>query len=398
LNKVAFSALWLLVFSIPLANVFVFEGVGTITRTIGIFAFGICALTLVMTGRIRPLPVPLLISAAFIWWAILSFFWSDAPQLTLQRIWTYAQALVMAWLIWQFTVTQSRQKALMQAYVLGAFLSVALAIISYLSGQEATYSRYAAPGFNPNDFGFILCFGVPLSWYLSITGRGWVGWVNRLYLPAAIIAILLTASRTAFMMALLAMIVIPWTLSSLRSWEKVVAVCSVLVCIVLAWCFVPHYVWERLVTIPSEVTQGTLGFRRNIWEAGFALVYAQPIVGAGAGTFTWVIAQVIGTETDAHNTFLAILADNGIIGLVLFCFIGISAFFLVLRMRPLERKVWLTLLGVWSLGAFFMTCGHKHWTWLLFGLLVTQAYAVSNPHSTGYIAKDNAPAARGKHV
>jgi O-antigen ligase len=379
MNKLAFMALWLLVFSIPWSNLVVFAWGATITRVIGMTAFGICALAVVATGNIRRLKASHFIIAAFIAWAIASYFWSLAPDRTLQIIWTYVQLFAMVWLIWQFSPRESQLRNLMQAYVWGAYLSIASVVINFLFGQQAFALRYSPAGFNPNDIGIILSLAIPMSWYLALVKRGKMVWLNRLCIPLSLFAILLTASRTSFILALFALIIIPWTFSRLSLRMKLVSVLAVILCAFVLYSFVPSSSWQRLATAPTEITQGTVGNRIDIWQAGLTLVSEHPILGVGSGAFPQAVEPILGMQRVAHNTFLSVLAENGIVGLALFCLIGFLCILSALRMRALERKVWLILLGSWVVGVFFFTYEFQHVTWLLLGLSIAHGHTINDP-------------------
>jgi len=362
--------------------VLVFESAGTITRVIGIAAFGVGALYVVATGRIRRLRLPHFAILAFVAWAILGFYWSVDADLTLARAWTYVQLAAMVWLIWQFARTRAEQRALLQAYVLGCFMAVVGTLANYVAGQQTDYLRYAATGFGPNDLGVILALGIPMGWYLSITGstRRWV-WGNRLYLPAAAVAIVLTSSRTAFIAALVAMLVIPWTMGRLSVRSRAALLVGVAACIVALYVVVPAASWQRIGTIPTEVTEGSLNLREDIWAAGLEVFSQRPIQGVGAGAFRETVAPALGKQKVAHNTFLSILTENGIIGFALFTFIVALCVWGTLKMPRTERRVWLVLMATWAVGAFFLSWEHRHPTWLLLGLLLAQALAFSDPVS-----------------
>ena len=378
MNRLVFITLWILVFSIPWANVLVFEWAGTITRIIGIAAFSIGAIYVVATGRIRRLRLIHLLIAAFVVWAIFSFFWSIDHDRTLQRAWTYVQLAAMVWLIWQFARTEANVRALMQAYVLGAYISIASTVANFITGQQADFLRYAASGFGPNDLGMILTLGIPISWYLSTVNRGQlISWLYRLYTPFAVIAILLTGSRTAFAAAIFAMLIIPWTLNILSTRGKAVLLVVSFASIALACLIIPTSIWERIAGIPAAISQGDLSLREDLWLAGIGIFSEHPVQGVGAGAFGQAIAPVLGSQHVAHNTFLSILAENGIIGFALLLLIGFLFISFILKMRLPERKLWLILLGCWILGAFFLSWEHRHPTWLLISLLCTHAFALS---------------------
>jgi len=376
MKNLPFIALWLLVFSIPWSNMFVIEGVGTATRAFGIIAFIIAAFYIVANGKIRTLKIPLLAITLFVLWAITSFFWSLAPDETFGRIWTYLQLLVMVWLIWQLSRNKLQQKSLLQAFVIGAYVSLAGTFVNHLLGEEVNPLRYAASGWDPNDLGMVLALGIPISWYLSLTTERalWV-MINRLYIPLAGAAILLTSSRTAVAAGIVALLIIPWTISKVSPRVKLSMLLGLIACGFLFYTFIPASSWARLSTIPTEITEGTLSSRVDIWEAGWTVFLSHPLQGVGSGAFSEAITPVYGAPKVAHNVFLSILTENGIIGFSLFMFISIICLHLIFKLKGLERKLWAILIMTWIVGALFLSWEYRHPSWLLLALLVTQAYA-----------------------
>ncbi|NIQ55574.1 MAG: hypothetical protein GWN71_20065, partial [Gammaproteobacteria bacterium] len=180
-------------------------------------AFPLGVLAVLWRGRLRRLAPPLILMAAFIGWSALSMFWSIEPESTQIRTKTFLQLGLLAWLIWELAPTHERQAHLFQAYVLGAYVAAFDTIGNYLAGAATATGRFAAEGFNPNDLGFTLVLGIPMAWHLATLSRIPVLiWVNRLYVPIAMIAVTLTASRGAFLPALVALLIIPWSLTRQR--------------------------------------------------------------------------------------------------------------------------------------------------------------------------------------
>lgn len=375
MKNLPFIALWLLVFSIPWANMFVIAGVGTATRALGIIAFIIAAFYIVANGKIRTMKIPLLAITLFVLWAITSFFWSLAPDETFGRIWTYLQLLVMVWLIWQFSRNEMQQKSLLQAFVLGAFVPVAGTFTNYVFVEGVNPLRYAASGWNANDVGMVLALGIPISWYLSLKTKKalWVV-IYRLYIPLAGAAILLTASRAAAAAAIVALLIIPWTIARVSPRVKLTILLGLIACGFLLYTFIPAHSWARLSTIPTEITEGTLGARDNIWEAGWTVFLSHPLQGVGSGAFGEAITPIYGAPKVAHNVFLSILTENGIIGFSLFLFVAMLCVNLIFKLKGLERKLWFIVIMTWIAGAFWLSWEYRHPTWLLLALLITQPY------------------------
>src|SRR5205823_736208 len=126
-------------------------------------------------------------------------------------------------LFWEFARERSDQDRLMLAYCLGALVAIAQVAYNFSAGVEyydastvstvreftrLNHSRYAVSGFDPNDCGVTLALGIPMAWHLFVNGRGAVRLIAA-YVPAACIAILLTASRGAFLSMVVALLIVP---------------------------------------------------------------------------------------------------------------------------------------------------------------------------------------------
>lgn len=379
MDRPAFALLWILVFTIPWTNMLTIGSSGSIARFLGVVTFGVSAVTVMGTRRIRPLKGVHIVMMVFVWWASLTFYWSLAPDRTLQQCGTYVQLVAMVWVIWQFTSTVYRTRCLMQAFVLGAFVAIAATFGDRIAAGQALGVRFTAPGFNPNDVGLMLALGIPVAWHLSTISRGPGAWVNRSYLPLAMIAILLTASRTGFAVAVVALLIIPWTVGTLSARARFVTTLTIAVVIFGTYSLVPSTSWERIAATPDAVVAGDLSHRMEIWQAGLTIASEHAVVGVGTGAFAVALEPIHGSALVAHNAYLSVLAENGVVGFALFCTMLLWLFVLVLRMPYAERRVWLMVLVAWMVGVFFLTWEYRHSTWLLWGLLVASAHPVDHP-------------------
>ena len=373
LNRIAFGALWVQVFVLPWELFFFFPGIGTLGRFAGIVALSLGLFDVLRRGRPRPLTRFHVLIGLFVWWAGMSIFWSVDPHATYQRLWTYVQLALLTWLIWEFARTPDRQSDLLQAYVLGAYVSAFDTLGHFLSGTMVTTDRFAATGFNPNDLGFTLVLAIPMAWYLALARRGKVTlWLNLLYLPIGMIAVLLTASRGAFIPSLATFLIIPWTLSR-HSWISRLAICGLLVMsgyFVLR--FVPDYSWARLATASEEIQSGDLNERREIWAAGLQAFGQHPVVGVGAGAFDAAVQPTLIISRPPHQTFLSVLVGQGLIGLLLFLSIFAVALAPVRRMPAVPRAFWLIVFLTLAIGLQPRTWDYRKQLWFILGTLAAQ--------------------------
>ncbi len=375
-GRIAFAFLWLFVFTLPGEKVLEIPGVGTVSRLAGLAALGTGVLAIVESKRIR-LPAPAhLAMALFVLWSAASYSWSLSPGWTLEKVATYFQLLLMAWLIWELCRGDREQQSLMLAYVLGTLVSAGDTIGNYVFNRQTYYLRYATTGFDPNDLGLTLALSLPLSYYLLLRSPGLMTWVFRIQIAAAIASILLTASRGALVASVIGLAIVPWTFGRLSLPGKIANSGVALVALAAALLFLPQSSWKRLSTIQSEVTQGTLNKRTMIWGAGLEAFRGHSFAGVGAGAYPAAVQSTLGIEHGmvfvAHNSFLSVLVEGGVIGFLSFCgLLGILALSIA-DLGSLEKKLWTVTLAAWAVGVSTLTWEQRKPTWLLFSLLIAQ--------------------------
>ena len=160
------ALIWLFVFIVPWENVIIIPGIGTISRAVGLFAGGLGLFSILLKRKLYYHPF-LLACLYFVSWSWVTLFWSIDKVVTLERFFTYAQLLILTWLIYQFS-DRLFLKNLLKAYIFGAFFAALLTFYSYLKGLQVVYQRYAAMVVDPYYLSFYLYIGLPFSAYLSI--------------------------------------------------------------------------------------------------------------------------------------------------------------------------------------------------------------------------------------
>ena len=391
LNRLAFAALWLLIFTIPWEKSVVLPGIGTVARLVGVCAFALGALTALVQKRIRTPNLALQAMVAFLFWTLATAFWSMELDATYYYVWTMAQLVVMVWLVWELDDSGERQLYLMQAYVFGTMVSGVYTVISYFENQQALggafYGRYAAGGFNPNDLGLTIALSIPISYYLMLKSGSKMGWLYRAQIVLAIATIGLTASRSALVAGTVALLIIPCTirwLSPSKVWANAVIA---LLLVAFAGSLIPASSLARLSTTGDSILKGTMNDRTFIWNAGATVFWSHPFAGVGAGAFATAVEPLIGVppsrsieqyeETNptyvAHNTFLSVLVETGLIGFAIFCTILLLMLRHILAMPPLEKWLWAVTLLVWVTSVSVATWETRKPTWVVFSLLLAQA-------------------------
>jgi O-antigen ligase len=326
---------------------------------------------------VRPPNLALVLAAVFVLWAAATYFWSLAPEATAARGWTFVQLLAMMWLIWDQARVPERPPQLMQAYVWGAVLASVATLARYAQNHQTYYRRYAAAGFDPNDLALTVALSIPMALYLALRGRGAWPWLYRAAVLPAIAAILLAASRTALVCALLAFCFLVFTWRESRRAQRISGVVLLAVLLLGMVRLAPSASRERLSSLPAELTQGTLHNRTKIWKAGLKVLKHNPVAGIGAGAYPEAVRPALGRpalaghEYVAHNTFLSVAVESGLIGAALFGTLLVVLAVFVWVMPHTERVLWAVMLAVWAAGVSTLTWEHRKPGWLIFALIMT---------------------------
>lgn len=360
---------------IPWENVVFFgEDETTGARVIGILVAAFWLLTVLVTGKFRRLTPFHVAVYVFVLWNVISMLWSINTDLTLEIIQSYVQLAILALILWDLFDNSAALNAGLQAYVLGAYVAIVSTIVNYLSGIDSVQTRFAATGFNENDLGITLALGLPMAWHLALSrnqGRGakLLTFVNYAYIPAATLAIILTGSRGALIAAVPAFFFVIWSFVRLKPSSRVLLFMTFIGVLFVLQPFVPQTSIQRLATIGTSIAELDLGGRVDIWRQGIIVFSEHPLFGIGSGAF----GEALESGLSAHNSFLSVLVEVGLIGLALFAII----LAMTVRQATVQSKwaarLWLSILAVWTIGSSSAGWEARKPTWLILSLVVVAA-------------------------
>ena len=391
MSNAAFWVLWCFVFVLPWDVLTNLPVVGSIPRLVGLAASAVGVLYILARWRVRPLSWFHMFAVLFVLWAGATSLWSVDPEATQTVFLTYLQLLVLVWLISEIAWSPARQRALFQAYVLGAGVAAVLTIHDYLSGVfalDTVAGRFAALNQDPNDLGLTFALGLPMAWYVSLSqARG--AWLWCLYLPLAITAILLTGSRGAVLTGLVGLSIIPWTLRRMRLRTKVALYALAAGSLVLASYLVPNASLARIASTRADIEAGYFGGRGPVWLAGLEVAREHPLVGVGAGGYPEAVEPTIHQGMVAHNVLLSILVEDGTVGFLLFVAMLVALLTPLRQLPALHRRLSIVLLLTLAVGTMALSWDHRKHFWFVLGMLAVQ---VAEPTARSSLSPTRRPA------
>jgi O-antigen ligase len=295
----------------------------TVVKLLGVLLFAAWLLRALASRQPLRLPGVLLPMVLFGCAVFLSLIVSPDPNAGLIDAMRFALYIVFFFLVVQLTATKADVERMLRVFVLSATAASAWALYQFIVlGQD----RAGGPISDPNDFAFLVACALPLAAYLlSSEPHRRVLWTACFCVLAA--ATLGTLSRGAFI-----------GLSALAIWAVVTrkvpiagvllgmtAVLSVVVLAFALWAPVLH---DRLAG-KGRIADANVASRQELWKGALRMAGDHPLLGVGPGRFGVESRRYVRNSPLAidnpvvHNTYLQVLAETGIIGLVLFlAFVG----------------------------------------------------------------------------
>ena len=178
--------------------------------------------------------------------------------------------------------------------------------------------------------------------------RTWCKWCVAL----ASAALLLTQSRGGLLAFVSMLMVSAYMLAPDRKTRMRRLALVLVVCVVAA--AVAGFFFQRL----GEIDDYTAVSRLAIWGGAFTVFARAPVVGAGFGNLRPLMGGLLGLPEgwmgDAHNLYLELLAESGLVGFIAFAFLIVCGLRAARRCMRQSRDEFAWLIGV---AVFVAVCG-----------------------------------------
>jgi putative inorganic carbon (HCO3(-)) transporter len=323
-------------------------------------------------------------------WALVSTLWAGDVALASREAGRYALVVVLVLIVFSAVREAKHVRWILWAYLVGAAVTVLVGLLYAPPPElaESFTSRLSGGISDPNELAATLIPAFAFSAFAVCATTGAMRWLAGACTGLFSIALFMTGSRGGLIG--LAVVMLAGLLLAGRARRQFAALASIVVLVGLAYYTfaAPPEVRAR---IESFGTSGGTG-RADIWLIGTRMARDHPLLGVGAGNFRLVepryfsetlnlpnSAFVVDGPPVAHNTYLEVLTELGIVGFLIL--VGIVGGALAhawraarafgqadnRRMEAAARGLIVGILGM--LAAFaFISAPYDKQLWLLLGL------------------------------
>lgn len=320
----------------------------SLPANVGLVSFVLTFAALVVSGSHKKYTIYHFFVLLFWVWALVSVMWSpdlgDAQKVAK----TAFQIMLLPFL---FTLVIHGQKRILlayQAYVLGNVVGSFIIMSNYLNGIMTNYyDRYGIANMETDILGVVLALALPMAAYLS---AALPGKYNRLFytfsIPVIYYAIFLTGTRTATIVGLFG--IGYWLFTYRKSpISTKLAILGTAVCfIAVVISIVPKASLDRAMSSGKSISAGTLNDRTTIWQSSLAQWEDVPGTGVGLGGLRAALSRENVGYAGAHNVYIEVLTEMGIVGLTLYLIIILTLIIHLLKAPVAERFFLLSLLMI----------------------------------------------------
>jgi O-antigen ligase len=339
----------------------------------------------------REAPVLTYTLLALMVWSLASLTWASDRSLTLHSVSRLVQLVALIFVTYSAVRKSGDLLILVWAFLIGAVVTCGYA----LANGTLHYGRLTGGIFNPNPFAAEVVAAIVMAIFLLISTRR----VSlRLLLLAFVslfaVAFVETQSRSGIL-ALAAAFAFAWVVAGpLRGRLSAVILISGAIGLSYYVYVAPPQFRERVTSIATGASEAS-PLREDTWQIALQMTRAHPVHGVGLGNFPARESQYFASNLNivqvgslqrfqlvVHNTYLEILAELGIVGLMLFVAVLAMTIGRALGMlaqgvgeggtRLLARAITAATVGVMT-SQVFISGEYSKQLWLLLGMAVAVA-------------------------
>jgi O-antigen ligase len=332
--------------------------------------------------------------ALLLGWLTLSLAWARDPEVAALELGRWCMAAAALLVLVTSARTERDVRLIIGALIAGTLLSVLIGVAGGSLGapdtsvETATSTEGRLQG-GADDPNFLAAYIVPVVVLAAVLRPRLAGLARPLISVSAAVLVaglFATQSRGGMLAAVAAVLA---ALVLLPGRRLVVGACAVVLALgAVAYFVAEPSALERLTTAAADRGNG----REDLWRVAGRMTADHPVAGVGLDNFRVRSAEyvrepgtlrfvdlIVDKPHEVHNTYLQLLAENGVIGLTLFIAVVGAAMASALRAaRRFEAVGALTLAGLargvlvadiaFLAAAVFLSAGSRPTLWVLLAI------------------------------
>jgi putative inorganic carbon (hco3(-)) transporter len=289
----------------------------------------------------------LVLGVALVVWSALSATWSESSGTALSDTSRYALNLLLFPVVLGAVRRREQLVYVLAAFVLGAVLSAMYGIVVPVAATSADAGRLAGSVGDPNDQASVLVAAIPLAFGLAGIARRSPGLrlLALLGVVLSLVGVFNTLSRGGLVSLGCVMVAGVIFGGRWRRW-------AVLLLVVGSLGTLAYFTLIAPASSTARITSSDTSGRSDLWRIAERMFEAHPITGIGSGNFQNTEIHYIGTPGAihsaglivvsphvAHNIYLQLAAELGIVGLLLFMGIVLASFVAAERAASMAKAL-----------------------------------------------------------
>ncbi|MCR4616200.1 MAG: O-antigen ligase family protein [Clostridiales bacterium] len=375
-------------FLLFITSTILYPGSSEFYRLLHLFGLGLLcfvSVTEIFSGKGEKKDIKLRISLITIWYVLflifanLSAMWAYSVSGVLHYSDALIKVALMGFCLSQHIDTEEKLYKSMKLFIFTCIVSFVYSLVVTPRDLWFTGDFEEVTGQSISILGLCAAFAMVMSVYFAMAeGK------KHYYIAAAInfIFVVSATSRKALFFAIMGVVL----LELLYTWRKnyFFSLVTILIAIGLFTLIVlksgiSDAMNQRLMSMYNYFTGGagkkdtSLSLRQYLISTAGTLFYKNPMIGVGMGNFSYFLDDIYGEGVYAHNNYLEIMADLGVVGFLLYYWF--YAYLLIKLLGQTIRKHKLSLLFLVVMISFMVIeYGQVTYYQYSFQLIVAFAY------------------------
>ncbi len=340
-HKATWYLLLLMIFLIPWGEG-VYDG---LAKFVAMPTLGLSLVMLVLEGTHRNYTLFNLFAVMLGVWYLVGIWWSPTPEYSTKILQTYIMLIMMSLMFTYLINDEYKFRWAYQVYVAGCLMATGIIVYNWLNGIEGPYyERYTVEHIETDNMAILLAFGIPMAVWLYTQANSWIIKLGNVgAIPVIFYGIFLTGTRTGLVCGSIGIAYLAFTQRKASFNLKIIYTGIVIGAAVAVVSLAPKSSVERIFSIFAAVESGDLNYRTVIWQHTMSVWADNPILGGGTGSLGHTLNPYYVNFEWAHNSYIQILGENGLIGLAIYLMMIGSLLYYALKCQVETKFFLLTL-------------------------------------------------------